>query len=841
MLPGFRFDFRQRIWLLLLRLRGWWQPWQVEHRWSETTAKVAVRQAWPTSATVSLHFLQISDSHITLSPLSGQEVVYGKRMHDAFYGGSPCLWNRSTVQTAPMFRELVDVAASAAVDAVLLSGDIVSFPQASAVDTVSGLLNETMRYKCGPQQGRRIPHVFTSGNHDWFLEGLPGSQPELQRTWRSALRPLYVSSATWGDYPQFDYSSMEVEGVLLVVIDNSRYQVTHEQLAFFREQMLRWLPTFRIPFGTDLWNWCPVQPWPCGEVLPNSASESQEALEVASELRFMAHFVKVKDLTPSSLNVDLIVKVLASDGRLQCLSGAGLQLACVTVGDETGTVMLRLAAQQARLCEPGATLVLRSARAEMFAGQVRLELGRWSRVSALGDAALFAPKIQNDVSSKEYAVDQSQILNCQRQSREVLVLHVPLSLTDSLRPHRGFVLCGDPAWGEATDRSWRDERRDPWPKEGNDRATELFLEAVQAAAAPAGPLLAVLTGHTHGHDATVFGRSEEAGHESSSSDTVPSAVQYICEPSMRGGHRFLNVVLTSAEGPGESRDRKAESLKIVLPDSAISTPVNSMLEHGPTCSIIDMMCDLVYGTSKPEAQLILMKQVPVFSNERGQIERLTQEGRKLRRIQTCYEAWSRNKLQPSSWRSNPTALRRHSCCEPVISVLARLDMPWQCPLVPFAQCPSCESTKAQHSVPEPLGVTLSKRTAAHDLLLGLTWAAMKTAYEESRFGELLGIVTRYTPGHEGQSACAAPASAGPKSLSRPGEDPEIEHDLAMPPQRKGAKTWRCWGGIKNLEAAAAGIELTAVADGIDAVLHRTTEAVRAGLVLVAHGLPGAPL
>ena len=39
-----------------------------------------------------------------------------------------------------------------------------------------------------------------------------------------------------------------------------------------------------------------------------------------------------------------------------------------------------------------------------------------------------------------------------------------------------------------------------------------------------------------------------------------------------------------------------------------------------------------------------------------------------------------------------------------------------------------------------------------------------------------------------QSACAAPASARPKSLSRPGEDPEIEHDLAMPPQRKGAKT-----------------------------------------------------
>mmetsp|Transcript_53630 Transcript_53630/g.124931 ORF Transcript_53630/g.124931 Transcript_53630/m.124931 type:complete len:144 (+) Transcript_53630:49-480(+) len=116
-----------------------------------------------------------------------------------------------------------------------------------------------------------------------------------------------------------------------------------------------------------------------------------------------SHFIKVADLTPSSMNVDLVVKVLASDARLHCLSGAGLQMACATVGDETGTVLLRLAAQQARVCEPGATLVLRSVRCEMFAGQIRLEVGRWSRVSALAEAAAFTPSA-SDLSAVDYAL-----------------------------------------------------------------------------------------------------------------------------------------------------------------------------------------------------------------------------------------------------------------------------------------------------------------------------------------------------------------------------------------------------------------------------------------------------
>ncbi|CAJ1330711.1 unnamed protein product [Effrenium voratum] len=325
-------SFGHYSWLLQLRVLSWWRPIEVEHHWTSTTARVVLK----VDADVSLQLMQISDAarpkaHITLSPVDGLELKHGQRMHGAFYGGSPCLWNNSLVQPAPMFRELLDVASSARVDVVALSGDLLSFPQASAVHAVSELLNASLR----------------------FFEGMAGSQQELQELWRrTALHPLYAASATWSEHPNYDFSSFESGGVLILVIDNSRYQVSYEQLHFFQRQMLRWKPT-------------------------------------------------------------------------------------------------------------------------------------------------------------------------------VLVLHIPLSVNDQLRPHRGFTLCGDPSWGESTDRSWRDEQRKPWPKDGNDRPTQLFLEAVMAAAAPKGPLVAVLAGHTHGHDATEVGDS--------------SAVQYISTPATHGGHRFLNV------------------------------------------------------------------------------------------------------------------------------------------------------------------------------------------------------------------------------------------------------------------------------------------------------------
>eukprot|EP00931_Biecheleriopsis_adriatica_P096639 TRINITY_DN70293_c0_g1_i1.p2 TRINITY_DN70293_c0_g1~~TRINITY_DN70293_c0_g1_i1.p2 ORF type:complete len:135 (+),score=30.19 TRINITY_DN70293_c0_g1_i1:35-406(+) len=115
-------------------------------------------------------------------------------------------------------------------------------------------------------------------------------------------------------------------------------------------------------------------------------------------------FVKVNGIRPDSVFVDLVVKVVSCDARLHCLSGAGLQMADATVGDETGTVMLRLSGQHARLCDPGATLVVRGARVEIFEGQIRLELGRWSRLTPLAMPAAFVPNTGNDISGVEHAL-----------------------------------------------------------------------------------------------------------------------------------------------------------------------------------------------------------------------------------------------------------------------------------------------------------------------------------------------------------------------------------------------------------------------------------------------------
>lgn len=378
-----------QLWVLLIRIGTWLRPVQVHHVWTDTTAVIFLQPTQPvvpynilevlglscdsTAGAQPMHLFQISDSHVSLSPLSGAyENIQGRRMHNAFAGGSASIRNGSQVFPAAAFRELVDHAAANAIDLVALTGDVLNFPQAEGVLWATSMLNSSLRYFDGPWKGTRVPYIYTTGNHDWFFEGLPSEQWALQRVWRqSALHPFYSLAVSDGNPAgcEYDFCSYEKGGILFLTIDNSRYQVTRRQLYFFRSSMLRFLPT-------------------------------------------------------------------------------------------------------------------------------------------------------------------------------VLLLHVPLSISESLRPHRDFVLCGDPSWGEATDRSWQHESRNPWPKDGNSVATELFLEAVLASAAPKGPLMAVLAGHTHAHDATPFtsgpvcGAVDEEFHEKK---LVNGAVQYIAEPAYKGGYRMLDI------------------------------------------------------------------------------------------------------------------------------------------------------------------------------------------------------------------------------------------------------------------------------------------------------------
>ncbi|CAK0841424.1 unnamed protein product, partial [Prorocentrum cordatum] len=162
---------------------------------------------------------------------------------------------------------------------------------------------------------------------------------------------------------------------------------------------------------------------------------------------------------------------------------------------------------------------------------------------------------RQEISREQLRFFRGQIL---RWIPTVLVLHVPLSVSESLRPFHGYALCGDPAWGRATDRSWEVERREPFP-ERSSASTVRFLEAVLAASAPRGPLVAVLAGHVHAHDATPFpegGSSPPApgsGGCGGRHDCAWGGVQYVGLAGFQGGYRLMSVETATEEDVPEHR------------------------------------------------------------------------------------------------------------------------------------------------------------------------------------------------------------------------------------------------------------------------------------------------
>ena len=109
----------------------------------------------------------------------------------------------------------------------MLTGDIFSFPSEAAIDWALKKLNDT-----------GIPYAYIAGNHDWHYEGMKGSQKKLRETWANKrLSPLYQ-----GKNPLF--SEFELNGIRIVCIDNSTYEILPEQLDYFKHQSENSKPFF---------------------------------------------------------------------------------------------------------------------------------------------------------------------------------------------------------------------------------------------------------------------------------------------------------------------------------------------------------------------------------------------------------------------------------------------------------------------------------------------------------------------------------------------------------------------------------------------------------------------
>ena len=186
---------------------------RIDHRYTGSNVRIGID-----GLAESINILHLTDSHIS----GDQEIqapfdAYSARMHDAY----------SQYDRKGAFRRAMDLAITEQVDLIALTGDQVNYPSASGVAFVREEIART-----------GIPHLYTSGNHDWHYEGMPGSLDALRQAWRAErLRPLYA------DEEALSFGVLDVKGVRFVFIENGTFQVEEAQLAFFQTQISEGFPT----------------------------------------------------------------------------------------------------------------------------------------------------------------------------------------------------------------------------------------------------------------------------------------------------------------------------------------------------------------------------------------------------------------------------------------------------------------------------------------------------------------------------------------------------------------------------------------------------------------------
>lgn len=207
--------------LLAPVLTVWSQPYIAYD--SSTSEKVIVGIG--NSNIVPTRVLHITDSHITFAGPEDEEFSeYSSRMAAAYENGNHYKTGEPISRTEA-FTSILSEAKKLDVDLILLTGDILNYPSKRAVEFILSELDA-----CG------IPFLYTAGNHDWHMEGMAGSSHDLREEWReSILQPLYQGDNN-------SHSARIINGINFLMIDNSTYQMTSDQLDFIREQKALKLP-----------------------------------------------------------------------------------------------------------------------------------------------------------------------------------------------------------------------------------------------------------------------------------------------------------------------------------------------------------------------------------------------------------------------------------------------------------------------------------------------------------------------------------------------------------------------------------------------------------------------
>lgn len=172
------------------------------------------------AVTRPVNVMIIADTHLFTDDERGQPYQeFSGRMAKAYNSTRHAITGKPTNPEQCLEAALAH-AKTADMDLVALVGDIFSFPSEAAIEWVTERLAVM-----------QTPWLYVAGNHDWHYEGMEGTLEELRAEWiERRLKPMYQ-----GKHPLM--TAYDLQGVRVLAIDNSNYEILPEQLDFFRAQV----------------------------------------------------------------------------------------------------------------------------------------------------------------------------------------------------------------------------------------------------------------------------------------------------------------------------------------------------------------------------------------------------------------------------------------------------------------------------------------------------------------------------------------------------------------------------------------------------------------------------
>ena len=167
----------------------------------------------------------ITETHLSLTDERETPFKsYSERMGNA-YKINKHFETGEDITCVQSFEQTLQKAKDQKADFLALTGDIFSFPSEGAIEWAFQKLQET-----------GIPFGYIAGNHDWHYEGMSGSSFQLREKWANErLKPMYRGI-------QYLFGCYDINGVRMVFIDNSTYEIVPKQLEFFKKQVKSKMP-----------------------------------------------------------------------------------------------------------------------------------------------------------------------------------------------------------------------------------------------------------------------------------------------------------------------------------------------------------------------------------------------------------------------------------------------------------------------------------------------------------------------------------------------------------------------------------------------------------------------